>query len=650
MKFGLWASGISLMGMLSLLAGCSSVPDLVPLVVHEQRTLPIREPADIQLAPLPKLPAPATVTNPDTISAPKDLSLDEALRIALANSQAIRMLAGTDVVSSGRTIYDAAISNTSIDVAKGVFDPVITARNTFTHTDQPLAIFDPTIPFGARIPDDRIDNYELGLGISKKVVTGATVSLNETYDVFRYPPGTAVLNPQYQSALALTVTQPLLQGAGVSANVAPILIARLQTERSYFQLKDSVQELVRGVIQSYWAVVFARTDVWAKRQQVEQGTAAYDRAEARKNAGFGSTGDVAQARVALSNFRAALITADANLLQSEDVLRNILGLPPTEPGRLVPVTPPTPVRVDPKWDEIVSLAGEMRPDLIELNLILEADQQNLIIARNQSLPKLDAAVSYQWNGLEGIAPNGDRLSAAPGQFNNWSVGVNFSVPLGLRQGRANLRNAELVLVSDKANLDQARHHALHLLAGNMRNLAQYYEQYKAYSETRTAARINLEQQIADFRAGRAIFLNVLQAITDWGNSVSSEAQALAQYNTELANLEFQTGTILESHSVRFMEERFKSIGPLGRLAKPCLYPFASPPGPNGPRYPETGGPPDKSLDMDRPSFKDLPTTPKEWTPPTPPQLPSNQTPQINPTRLGAPLLVPIIRARSVSDG
>jgi outer membrane protein TolC len=597
--------------MLALQAGCSSPAGLVPLVVSEQRTLSIREPAEIPMAPLPKLPPPATVASPPSSAASKELSLDEALRIALSNSKAIRTLAGTDVVSSGRTIYDPAIANTTIDVAKSVFDPVITAQNAFSRTDMPPGIFDPTDPTGAHILGNRVDNYALGLGMTKKLVTGATVGLNETLNVSRFPAGTAPLNPQSQSALALSVTQPLLQGAGISVNVAPILIARLQTERSFFQLKDSVQDLVRGVIQAYWSVVFARTDVWAKRQQVEQGAAAHARAEARKNAGFVSAAEVAQAKVALSNFRAALITAEAGLLQSEDTLRNILGWPPTEPERIVPVTPPTASRIDPKWDEILGLASEMRPDLIELNLILEADEQNLRVARNQALPKLDAAMSYQWNGLEGTAPSGDRVSTSPGQFANWSLGVNFSVPLGLRQGRANLRNAELVLISDKANLDQARHHALHVLAGNLRNLAQYYEQYKAYRETRTAARVNLEQQIAEYRFRGAIFLNVLQAITDWGNAVSSEAQALSQYNVELANLEQQTGTILESHGVRFMEERFASIGPLGRLAKHRFYPLSSPPGPNANRYPDSGGPPDKGLENERPLLNEPTPAPKE---------------------------------------
>ena len=102
---------------------------------------------------------------------------------------------------------------------------------------------------------------------------------------------------------------------------------------------------------------------------------------------------------------------------------------------------------------------------------------------------------------------------------------------------------------------------------NMRNLAQFFEQYKAYQETRKRPPRNLEQQLAEFRFGRAIFLNVSQAITDWGNAVSSEAQALAQYNIELANLERQTGTILETHGVQFVEERYKSIGPLGRCAE-----------------------------------------------------------------------------------
>ncbi|MCS7045732.1 MAG: TolC family protein, partial [Gemmataceae bacterium] len=345
---------------------------------------------------------------------------------------------------------------------------------------------------------------------------------------------------------------------------------------------------------------FAQIDVWARQQQVEQGQQAYDRAEARKRQGFGNAAEVAQTKVSLSNFKANLIGSQANLLQAENALRNILGLRPTDFPRLELTTPPntTPFQAD--WHELLRLAEERRPDLIELKLIVEADRQNVILANNNALPQVDATLLYRWNGLEGRTPTGAYLESRPGQFTDWTVGVNFSVPLGLRQGRAALRQAELLLKRDEANLEQGLHAATHTLAAKLRNLAQFYEQYLAFKETRTAARENLEQQLAEFKAGRAIYLNVLQAISIWGDAVSSEARALTQYNTELADLEKETGTILDTHGIKFYEERFAAIGPLGRLAHPRLYPAALPPGPNVDRYPAGTGPAQREFEKDRP--------------------------------------------------
>src|SRR5262249_7427973 len=99
---------------------------------------------------------------------------------------------------------------------------------------------------------------------------------------------------------------------------------------------------------------------------------------------------------------------------------------------------------------------------------------------------------------------------------------------------------------------------------------------------------------------KSIYLNVLQAVTDWGNTVSAEAQALTQYNTELANMERQTGTILQTHSVQFFEERYPAVGPWGRLCKPRSYPESLPPGPNAERYPVTDEPAENSFNLQSP--------------------------------------------------
>jgi len=571
------------------------------LIMPEQRSIDVRDVSDLPKARIPEIPPPPTVSNPQSEATIRPLSLDEAIRIALENSKVIRVLAGTTAVASGRTIYDPAISNTVIDQEQARFDPTLDVNNAFNRTEQPTAVLDPLDPIGAAIVGSRTDDYDFNLGLSQTTISGGTASLNISDNLARFRPGVFPLDPQNRSSATLSLTQPLLQGAGTGPNLAPIVIARIQTERSYFQFKDSVQELVRGVIDAYWAVVFARTDVWARRQQVEQGKAADERADARLRKGFGSAAEVAQTRLALANFRAGLIGAEANLLQREAALRNILGLPPSDSQQLVPVTPPSRNRLEVNWDEIIKLAEERRPDLIELKLIIEADQQLLLQARNQAQPRVDAVALYRWNGLEGETPSGSHLSTGSGEFTDWTLGVNFSVPLGLRQGRATVRQQELIIDRDRANLDQGLHAAVHDLAGNTRNLAQFYEQYEAFKVAREAARANLEQQSAEFRAGKTIFLNVLQAITNWGDTVSAEAQSLTQYNTELANLERQTGTILETHGIHFYEERFSAVGPFGRLATPRCYPESLPPSPNKSVYLSSPEPAENSFDLQPPA-------------------------------------------------
>ena len=616
-----WPARCTAMLLLAL-CGCATTGSIWSLVVPEQRQLDIRDPAQIPHASILDVPPPETVSQRvPLVVAAKELSLDEAIRIALANSEVVRVLAGVTAVASGQTIYDPAISNTLIDEARSVFDPVFFVNNNWNRLEQPRSFFNPASPLGVSIGGIRTDSYDLGIGLSKRTVLGGTARLEVADTISRFQPGVFPLNPEERSSLTMSYTQPLLRGAGVATNVAPIVIARINTERSYFQFKDSVQELVRGVVEAYWAVQFAKTDVSARRQQVEQGEFGYKLAEARRRLGIKNAADEAQARVALSNFKASLIGAEAGLLQREAGLRNILRLAPTDPERLVLTTPPSPVRIEPKWDEILRLAEERRPDLIELRLIIEADEQTLILANNSARPQVDAAMLYRWNGLEGRTPSRVELSSAPGQFTDWTLGVNFSVPLGLRKDRAGLRRAELILLRDRANLEQGLHNVIHTLAGNVRNLAQFYEQYQAFKETRMAARDNLDQQFAGFKAGSVPYLNVLQAITSWGDAVSAEAQALNQYNSELANLERETGTILETHGITFMEEQFRAIGPLGRHGHPRSYPASVVPGPNADRYPAGADPIEDSFKLPSLGGPEMPPPPELFAPAFPVPMP-----------------------------
>ncbi len=537
------------------------------------------------------------------------LSLDEAIRIALSNAEVVRVLTGFSASSTGQTIYDPAITNTQIDQARARFDPNLNLlQSDWSRRETPGVSIptdaggNPTDPNITVIEGVAEQIYNLSLGVSQTKTHGGTARLGVSANPSRTDAADLALNPRTPSALEFSFSQPLLQGAGRRVNLAPVVIARIDTERSFFQLKDSLQEMVSSVIRGYWGLVFARTQLWASQQQTAQAEYAYKFLSAGAEAGRRDIGDTAQAAVSLANFRASLISAQGEVLDREAALRNVLGLPPGGEPHFVPATIPRRERVEPVWETLITTAEQNRPDLIELKLIREADRQRFILSNNQALPLLDARALYRWNGLQGTTPNGATISSQGGQFTDWELGVNFSVPLGLRSERAALRQIELILARDDANIRQRIHAISHDLAQTLRNLDQFYAQYQAFRKVREASRLNLDRIFSVFNVGglpteQIIYLNVLQAITDWGNAVNSEASSLAQYNSELAILERQLGTILENHAVRFYEERYGSIGPLGRAHRDVCYPEAIAPGPNEPMYNVGDRPAEDSFDL-----------------------------------------------------
>lgn len=566
-------------------------------ILPEQKCLAIRSPSQICRARLPDRGVPSTVADPNAEqSLPVyQMTLDEAIRIALENSEIVRVLGGTAAVSSGSTVYDPAIANTLIDRARGRFDPSLIQRNRFNRQRVPVAGLDGGAPSGVSISGDRVYDYDMSVGVEKTTTGGGNLGLGvRTNPTQVYTTDPLLLNPESRSSVDLSFTQPLLQGAGRGANMAPIVLARIDTERSFYQLKFSVQQLVQSVINAYWSLVFSRTDVVARQSQTQQGFEAYRRAAANLETGRGNIAEKAQAQSAWANFRAAQIAAESSVLQSEQALRDILGLDPYEPVRIVPITPPQQSQVPIDWQRIVQLAEENRCDLVQLKLVVEADQQELLLARNTAQPRVDATALYRFNGLEGRTPGGDYLVASPGDFTGWQLGVDVSLPLGLRESRAELRRQELALARDRANLHEGLRQASHALARRYRNLSQYYQEYLAVKEARLAARINFEVQWENYVTNRTIYLNVLQAITSWGNAVSAEAQSLLRYNSELAALDLETGMILELHGIRFYEEGFRSTGPAGRLAPDHCYPRSIVPGQNNDYYP-VGNQPSESV-------------------------------------------------------
>jgi outer membrane protein TolC len=195
----------------------------------------------------------------------------------------------TTAIASGSTIYDAAITNTAIDEQNARFDPRLTVNQSWNRRETPS--FNPLI-----LP--RTDDYNVDASITKDNALGGQWRIGARTNPTRDPLGFS----QSPSSADLSYTQPLLQGGGFGPNLAPIVIARIDTERSYFQFKDSMQEQVSSVAEGYWELVAARVDVWARQQQVRQASDAHRLALAGFETGR-THADLAQAATSLANFR-----------------------------------------------------------------------------------------------------------------------------------------------------------------------------------------------------------------------------------------------------------------------------------------------------------------------------------------------------------
>src|SRR5687767_1004327 len=142
------------------------------VVVPEQRRIQVRHPSELPHAPVPETPPPPTVSNPQNEAVPRELSLDEAIRIALVNANVVRVLTGVTATPSGSTIYDAAITNTTIDLERAVFDPTVSVTNSWDRIEPPVAVFDPLDPTRTIIGGIRTDDYDMQFDLSKTTVYG----------------------------------------------------------------------------------------------------------------------------------------------------------------------------------------------------------------------------------------------------------------------------------------------------------------------------------------------------------------------------------------------------------------------------------------------------------------------------------------------
>jgi len=608
-------------------AGCQKLPyiDQSKKVPHENMGRIADEDKEVRQAQflsaslpmaMPKLAKPRTTNDPEAREI-WQLTLQRAISVALDNSEVVRVIslgaqgipvggfeptplntgAGAGIASSLgagtlTTIYDPALQETQIAQQLSNFDTNFTTQLLWGHSVAPFnnAIAAGTFLAGPRFPIIfNQDTFQLTSGVQKRTATGALLGVTHNINYLYSNSPTNVTPSAYTTNLQLSLTQPLLGSAplaggqpgppvGLEANRAPIVIARLGADASVWRFKAEIMAEVRSVEQQYWSLAQQHVQLWSSEKAVELAEEILKREQSELEVGRGTVADVAEAQQRLEQFRLDLVTKTSDVITTERQLRNLLGLPPADDRRIVPVTAPTEARLEPDWDASLAQMLTFQPDIVQQQLNVRVRELQLLVSRNQLLPQLNLNALYQFNGLghtldtaeavmtgksiQAIDPlistrqRASGLNSLPGRYNDfqqWQVGMTLQMPLGMRAPLANVKQAQYALLRERAFLQQIVHQTTHSLARFFLEVDANYKQFKTASRFRAAAAERLAAQRAFYEEGRITIDRYLDAVSQYASAVAQEAQFKTSYNISIVALEEAKGTLLAYDNIAVAE-------------------------------------------------------------------------------------------------
>lgn len=515
---------------------------------------------------------------------PRDISLDEAIRLALQNNPVI------ETSSFGGVGSAAVLSNPNN--ASSVYDPAIQASAVLfgrRSVESALSEFDAT--FTSRLVTSRSDMSNGNLNgkgdrtdftssISKQFATGATLSLNNDWSYTADPitynaAGTGPHNPEYYGRIGAEFRQPLLAGSGVeftriAGPVSPlgairgvsqgVVIGQINETVSAATFKISVRNAIRDIEDSYWALYFAyRTyDTAVVAHKSAQRT--WKEANDRVDVGVMKPADGLQAQDQLYQTKAAVETSLNALFKAETEFRRLIGEPLNDGTFLRPSDQPAVVEFIPDWESSIRQALTWRTELQRQKWNIKGLQLQLQAARSLVRPRLDFVAGYD------VAGAGDTLlseSSAPlhsaigsltnDNINNWNAGLQLTIPVGQRFARTQVRNIELQLTKASAILASQEKNVAHDIATAIQDITATYAAAQTNFKRLKAAAERVDKLEIEEDLGTTTLDLVLRAQTSLADAETAFYQQVVDYNRALMNLHFADGTLLQRRGVYLAE-------------------------------------------------------------------------------------------------
>jgi outer membrane protein TolC len=472
--------------------------------------------------------APATSTAPATQKQAVKISVQDAILSALHNNPSLKVQK-----------YDVPISRTREENQRAVFDPTVTGSVSAQRNAVPFNQQDPR-----RAGTALNDSISASVGYAQFFPTGTTIGLDGTINFGAenfYSDSTVV------TRAGLTVTQALLRGASVDANLALLRESQIDTKTSQYQLRAFAETLIADIESAYWDYAYAKRQIEIVKTALQVAQEQLDQTNELIRVGRQAESERAAAEAEVAVRKGNVIDAESALRQARIRVVQLTTSPENADyamGMELSDAPFTPPGTLDDVENHVKVALMRRPEIAQAKLQIDRGELEVVRTKDGLLPRLDLFATLGKSGYSrALGASIQHVADGPGY--DAQIGVQVEYPLLNRAAQADYRRANLG--KDQAN--EALNNLIQVVQGDVRGAyieaQRTREQIDATMATRIAQATKAQVEEEKFKVGKSTSLLVAAAQRDLLVAQIAEVQAVTGHLKALVALYRLEGTLLD---------------------------------------------------------------------------------------------------------
>jgi outer membrane protein len=371
----------------------------------------------------------------------------------------------------------------------------------------------------------------------------------------------ASFDPQYNSSYLFSYTQPLLRGFRIDQTRQQMQTTLINRDNAELNLKARTTNTLAAVRSAYWDYVFSIQAVDVARQSLTLASKLLSDNKIRVEVGTMAPMDVVQAEAEEATRQQALTTAIATMRTAELSLKRLIVGGTNDPlwaQHIDPVDRPDFQAASIDVETAVRAALQQRTDLQIARNNFETSNVLLKSQRDQSLPDVDAVVTYGASGLGGVQYLFDRPSGLDRQrigvavnggysnalgtlfdrdYPNWQFALNINYPIGGNAAEAQVARTRLLIQQNQAQIRASELTVATEVTNAALQVTNAAEGLTAARAARDLSQRRLDAEMSRFEVGMSNNYQVVQAQRDLREAQNSELRALLNYRKSLVEFD-----------------------------------------------------------------------------------------------------------------